>query len=237
MRRVCSQCGAVINQYHPGNLCYPCQEKKQEELKEKMGDSPHYGIDDLCFLLDLENPESVKRLGRKGIIPGRIPGIRKHLYLREEVDQWIRSSGKFANYRAEAEIRGTGLTGPEAVAHFAELALTALKLAEILDYYYKAHQFNIVPLISTDFPYTTHLLESPRLNEREFSNLMDHLKGEIPELVSIAEYPSACKQYFSGNSKSENEMPTATITGDLILKLKLMANQGNFTGRCPDCPG
>jgi len=65
---------------------------------------------------------------------------------------------------------------------------------------------------------------------------MDHLKGEIPELVSIAEYPSACKQYFAGNSKSENEMPTATITGDLILKLKLIASQGNFTGRCPDCP-
>ncbi len=119
--------------------------------------------------------------------------------------------------------------------HYSELALTALKLVEILDYYYKAHQFNIGPLISTDFPYTTHLPESPILDEREFSNLMDHLKEEIPELVSISEYPSACKRYFAGSSKSEDEMPAATITGDLIFKLRLKASQGDFTGRCPDC--
>ena len=64
---------------------------------------------------------------------------------------------------------------------------------------------------------------------------MDHLKGEIPELASIAEYPAACKRYLAGD-KSENEEPVAEITGDLILRLKLVANQGNFTGRCPDCP-
>ena len=221
MKRLCSQCGAVLNQLNPGKVCFPCQEKKQEELKEKMGDSPNYGIDDLLFLLDLENPESVKRLGRKGIIPGRIPGIRKHLYLREEVDQWIRSDGK--------------LSKPKVAIHYSELSLTALKLAEILDHYYQYHQFIIDPFISSDFPLTTHTPESPTLNEREFSNLMAHLKGEIPELASIAEYPSACKQYYASEQWGK-EVPTATIAEDLILKLKLTANQGNFTGRCPDCP-
>ncbi|MBI4256918.1 hypothetical protein HY626_02580 [Candidatus Uhrbacteria bacterium] len=221
MRRKCGQCGAVLNQHNQGTLCFPCQEKKQEELTEKMGDSLNYDIYDICSILGL-SPEQVRRLGRKRIIPGKIPGIRKHLYLKAAVDPWIRSGGKVSK--------------PEVVVHYSELSIAALKLAEILDYYYKAHQFNIGPLISTDFPYTTHLPESPILNKREFSNLMDHLKGEVPELVSIAEYPSACKQYFARNSKSENEMPTAAITGDLILKLKLMANQGSLTGRCPDCP-
>lgn len=221
MGKKCVQCGAVLSQYNQGILCFPCQEKRQEELKEKMGDSPNYDVDDMCFILGLE-PEQVRRLGRKGVIPGRIPEVRQHLYLRALVDPWIRSGGKS--------------TKPEAVMHYSELALTALKLAEVLDYYYQAHVFNIGPLISTDFPYTTHLPESPMLNEREFSNLMDHLKGEIPELASIAKYPSACQQYLAGNNKFEQEMPTATITGDLILKLKLIASQGNFTGRCPDCP-
>ena len=221
MVRKCIQCGAVLSQHNQGTLCFPCQEKKQKELIEKIDDGPNYDINDMCFILGL-SPEQARRLGREGKIPGRIPEIKKHLYLRALVDPWVRSGGK--------------LSKPEVVMHYSELALTALKLVEILDYHYQAHQFNIGPLISTDFPYTTHLPESPILNEREFSNLMDHLKGEIPELASIAEYPSACKQYFAVNSKSEHEMPTATITGDLILKLKLIASQGNFTGRCPDCP-
>jgi hypothetical protein len=121
--------------------------------------------------------------------------------------------------------------------HFSELSATALKLAEILDWYYKQHRFTIDQFISSDFPYTTHTLESPTLNEQELSNLLAHLKGEIPEMVPIGEYPKACEQWFAlGDRKWEKETPTVTITGDLILKLKLKANQANFIGRCPDCP-
>ncbi len=221
MARVCRECGKELNQYHMGKLCYTCQNKKQEELTEKMGDSPNYDVNDMCSILDLSQ-EQVRRLGRDEKIPGKIPEIRRHLYLRELVDPWIRSGGKVSK--------------PEVVVHYSELSITALKLAEIIDYYYKANLSSIGPLISTDFPYTTHLPNSSILNEREFSNLMDHLRGEIPELASIAEYPSACKQYFADNNKAKIETPTATITGDLILKLKLIASQGNFAGRCPDCP-
>lgn len=220
MGRKCGRCGAILSQYNQGKLCFTCQVKKRDELTEKIGDGPNYDSNDIGVILGL-SPEQVRRLGRKGIIPGRIPGVKQHLYLRELVDSWVRGGGK--------------LPTPEAVIHYSELALTALKLAEILDYYYKAHRPSIVPSISSDFPYTAHVQELPILNEREFSSLMDHLRGEIPELASIAEYPSECKRYFAGN-KSGNELPTATITGDLILKLKLVANQGNFTGRCPDCP-
>ncbi len=215
----CVQCGGVLSQYNQGTLCFSCQEKKQEELIERMGDSPNYDVNDICFILGLD-PEQVRRLGRNGIIPGRIPGIKKHLYLKALVDSWVRSGGK--------------LSKPEVMIHYSELALTTLKLAEILDYYYKYHRFIIDPFISSDFPYTTHTPESPTLNEREFSNLMAHLKGEIPELASIAEYPSACKQYFASEQWGK-EIPTATIAEDLILKLKLTASQGNFTGKCPDC--
>jgi hypothetical protein len=221
MSRVCSQCGMPLNQYNPGKLCFPCQKKKQEELTEKTGDSPNYDVNELSYMLGLRN-EQVRRLGREQKIPGKIPGIRRHLYIREIVDQWIHSGGK--------------ITKPELLEHYSELAISTLKLVEILEYYYKAHITDIEPLISTAFPLTSHLPDSPTLSGREFSNLMDHLKGEIPELASISEYPSACKRYFTGNNKAKMKTPTATITGDLILKLKLIASQGQFPGRCPDCP-
>jgi len=219
--RKCAQCGAVLNQYNSGKLCFPCQVKKREELIEKIGDGPNYDVNDMCSILGLSQ-EQVRRLGREGKIPGKIPEIRRQLFLRELVDPWLRSSGK--------------TTKPELLEHHSELAFNTIKLVEILEYYYKANISDIEPLISTDFPYKTHLSNSPILSEREFSNLMDHLRVEIPKLVSIAAYPSACKKYFADKSKSGHEMPTAKITGDIILKLKLIASQGQFPGTCPDCP-
>jgi len=80
MSRKCINCGAVLAQDSTGELCSPCQKKKQEEITEKMGDNPNYDIDDISFILGLSH-EQARRLGQKGIIPGRIPGIKKHLYL------------------------------------------------------------------------------------------------------------------------------------------------------------
>ena len=222
MGRVCAQCGAVLNQYNPGKLCFPCQKQKQDELTEKTGNSLNYDVNDLCSILGLSQ-EQVRRLGRDKKIPGKIPEIKRHLYVKEVVDLWIHSAGK--------------ITKPELLEHYSELAINTLKLVEILEYYYKTNMSDIEPLISSGFPLTLHLPDSPILSEREFSNLMDHLKGEIPELASISEYPSACKQYFTGNNKAKMKTPTATITGDLILKLKLIASRGQFPGRCPDCHG
>jgi len=149
---------------------------------------------------------------------------------------WLIPSSELERLERKGNIKKTLTYDVRLQKHFAELSATALKLAEILDWYYKYHRFTIDPNISSDFPYTTHTPESPTLNERELSNLMAHLKGEMPELAPIVEYPKACKQYFAGDRKWEKEIPAVTITGDLVLKLKLTANQGNFTGRCPDCP-
>lgn len=97
MTKTCKICGAKLNQYNLGSLCFPCQEKRKEELEQKIVDNPHYDLDDMCFLLGFTSSESVKRLGRKGIIPGRVPGIKRHLYLREVVNQWIHTGGELAD--------------------------------------------------------------------------------------------------------------------------------------------
>jgi len=121
--------------------------------------------------------------------------------------------------------------------HENELSMTCLKLAEVLSWYHKNQRFTIEPFISSDFPYTAHQLEIEPLNERELSNLVAHLKDEIPELITIGKYPRACNQWFAlGDKKWEKERPSVLITKDLILKLRLKGNQGNFSGRCSDCP-
>lgn len=94
MQRKCVGCGANLREDNPGTLCTPCQTKKLAQLADR-GPS-YYTAADLTYLLGLENEESVKRLGRKGIIPGRMPGIKKHLYLKEAVDAWIKAGNRVA---------------------------------------------------------------------------------------------------------------------------------------------
>lgn len=90
MKRQCELCGKILNRYNPGYLCYACQEKRAEERANR-GDKLHYDAEDMAYILDLQSTESVKRLARKDKLPSRIPGIRKYLWLKEDIDAWIRS--------------------------------------------------------------------------------------------------------------------------------------------------
>ena len=66
--------------------------------------------------MGLDHPESVKRLGRKGMIPGKIPVIKEHRYFKDAVDEWIHSGGKANQWNQPLEssfvisIRDTGGT-------------------------------------------------------------------------------------------------------------------------------
>jgi len=224
----------VLNQYHVGNLCYPCQEGKPEELKEKMGDSPHYGIDELCLLLGLENPESVRRLGRRGIIPGRVPGIKKRLYLREKVDQWIRSGGEFADNRSQAQVgqsevmRSRRRKFASDSKHFAELSVTALILASNFESYLDNFGTGFDSAVG-DVVYGGWLddigdmlsVEMREVDRPLALNLLYHLKEEFPELANISDW---------------DQLTSAKMSHDFIARLKLKANRGDFMGKCPACP-
>lgn len=99
--RKCSRCGANLSRYNLGKLCSLCQEKVKAELEWAREESLHYDLEDMCRLLGFQSNESVKRLARKGLIPGRVPGVKKHLFLREEVDLWLRT-GATASKAEEA---------------------------------------------------------------------------------------------------------------------------------------
>lgn len=90
MKDKCPKCGGVLNQYNPGPLCTPCQEKLAEERKT-ITEGLHYDVEDMRLILGLDSQEHVRRLARDEKLPRRIPVIRKWLWLREVVDSWIKS--------------------------------------------------------------------------------------------------------------------------------------------------
>jgi len=181
-----------------------------------------YTAEDLCSLLGYENVEVVRRKGRKGIIPGRLPGAR-HRYNQQKVDEWLSTNGETASERNRQ--------------HYSEISIAILKLAEILEWYRKNNCFSIDPLTSSTFPCDLPGIELPSLNQQEIANIVAHLKNEIPEVVAFGEYSDACKKWFAlGDKKWDKDTPVVEITSELILKLKLMASRGSFSGKCPDCP-
>ena len=89
--RICAECGAILISQNAGLLCFPCQEKRQEKMSA--GARPYYDVNEMAQMMGLESAEQILRLGRKGLIPGRIPLVKEHRYNREVIDEWIKSGG------------------------------------------------------------------------------------------------------------------------------------------------
>jgi hypothetical protein len=217
----CEDCGATLSPHNPALLCWDCLKKAQIELQLQILDSPHYTVEHLRFLLGFQNPESVKRLGRKGIIPGRIPDIRRHLYLREEVDAWVQSGCKPVR-----DQKGQ---------HFIELDLARLA---IIDNYEKwmnsATNLNkgrpegspVCPIGGLIYggqvyqitPGGGAICELLEVNSRTADNLLSHLRAEFTELESI---------------KSLTNLTDDKHSRRVINSLK--SHSGEYVGDCKDC--
>ena len=84
----CPKCGRSLSQYNPGPCCHACQVKKIDKLAS--GDKDYYDAEDLADILGFKSTESVKRLGRKGKLPLRVPAVKKWLWAKDVFDEWIR---------------------------------------------------------------------------------------------------------------------------------------------------
>ena len=91
MGRLCLRCGAVLSQYNPGDLCFPCQ-KKQLEEKITSGEDL-IDAEDFAYILGLKSAVSVKRLAQKDKLPPRLPAIKKYRWLKKVVEDWIKQEG------------------------------------------------------------------------------------------------------------------------------------------------
>ena len=88
----CARCGNSLSTYNQGMYCHACQEKKREAIANSS--KRYYDILDMMDILGLESEEQVRRKARAGYIPGKIPGVRKHLFDRQTIDEWIRNKGR-----------------------------------------------------------------------------------------------------------------------------------------------
>jgi hypothetical protein len=84
--RYCNICQRELSDRNPGKICVVCQ----DNMINGLHDNPYYDLDDMQRILDL-CAEQVRRLGRAGTIPGKVPAIKQHRYLKPEVDRWIHS--------------------------------------------------------------------------------------------------------------------------------------------------
>lgn len=221
--RKCQTCEAQLNSYHPGKLCYPCQEKRQQELKNKQLDAPYYTLDDMCFILGYENPESVRRLGRRGEIPGRLPSGR-HLYQKEQVDEWIRNRGKTLSDEKERHFGQLDRARTAIVDNYKKWVqnpVTNLNMGRlegtpafpIGDWLYGGSMYEITALGLGQF---SDLLE---VDKATAENLLAHLKSECPELATLGDFADLTDDKYSRG----------------VMNM-LQAHKERYKGNCPDCP-
>ena len=88
----CPECGNPMSSANVGNICFACQEKKRDEIAKGAG--RYYNIKDMKDILQLDSEEQVRRKARNNQLPGRIPGVRRLLFEKQTVDEWIRNEGR-----------------------------------------------------------------------------------------------------------------------------------------------
>jgi hypothetical protein len=110
-------------------------------------------------------------------------------------------------------------------AHFAELSKALLTIATN----FETHLRDIGPLLEKigDFVYggddnIRYGMGMRKVDKFTALNVLHHLKGEFPELSEVKDWADL--------------VPGDTMNDDLILRLQLKAQGGQFSGKCPACP-
>jgi len=88
MAQVCWQCGKELSRYHTGYLCRTCQEKRLEKVitdEKDLVDARGY-----ADMLGLDSEEQLKRLAREGVLAPRIPGVKKWVWRKDDIDAWFK---------------------------------------------------------------------------------------------------------------------------------------------------
>lgn len=104
MERRCARCNAVLARDNTGKYCSPCQKKRLDErttYDDELVDAEGFGA-----ILGLSATQ-VKRLAPDKL-PPRIPGIRKYLWRRKDIDVWIEQKQKEEIQTREKERKQIG---------------------------------------------------------------------------------------------------------------------------------
>lgn len=91
-KRKCIQCGCILRTGNKSNLCSSCTERKTKGLPystRQFDDERYYDLWQMMELLGLSSYEQARRKAQHGEIPGRVPSIRRYLFAKENVDNWL----------------------------------------------------------------------------------------------------------------------------------------------------
>jgi transcriptional regulator with XRE-family HTH domain len=134
---------------------------------------------------------------------------------------------KADGYRAEAQARLSPVVDPEQTKHFQELSIALLALVSNFETYLD----NLSTVFGKvgDAVYGGGLYEigngrsviMQKVDKSMALNLLEHLKGEFPELANISDW---------------SDLTNSSLSGGFIELLKLKANRGDFINYCPGCP-
>ena len=88
MERECLWCRRDLTPDNPSKLCFLCASK----LTEVMVDLPEVlDVEAVRKLLHFEDAESVRRMYRRGDLPERIKGVKKLLWIKENLMAYLKS--------------------------------------------------------------------------------------------------------------------------------------------------
>jgi len=148
---------------------------------------------------------------------------------REEIlDELAKKIGVSSQRQVERIIAQAGRYEQEIKAHFAELSITALKLASnfqsYLDNFGTGFDSAVGDVVYGGSLYIVGDMLSVKMwdVDRPLAlNLLCHLKEEFPELANISDW---------------TQLTSNKMSHDFIARLQLKANRGDFMGKCPACP-
>ena len=85
--RECVQCRRELAPDNSGKLCFLCADK----LKDVMTDLPEVlNVEGVRELLHFEDTESVRRMYRRDELPGRIKGVKKLLWFKDDLIAYLK---------------------------------------------------------------------------------------------------------------------------------------------------
>ncbi|GAG18682.1 unnamed protein product [marine sediment metagenome] len=90
LKRQCIECDNPIPLHYIGRRCSECLIAALESTTYTSPDP--YNVRDMADILNLTSEEQVRRLSREGKIPGRIPGIKQHLFIQPIVNKWLKQN-------------------------------------------------------------------------------------------------------------------------------------------------
>jgi len=111
---------------------------EEAEERAEIYDEINYDLEAMAHILGLQSVESVKRLARKGKLPDRIPGIKKYLWLKKDVESWIEARHKLPP-RTEEEDKAIILALKKGVP-IEQITLYGHYLQGLLEWYRKWKQ-------------------------------------------------------------------------------------------------